>query len=668
VNLRSPRLVKGLLLAAALVVAIVLANRDIPYLSPLLAAALVGGLALAVLWGAWRLLQAFLWKVGRRLAFSYFLIGVLPIPMALLALAMTSYLLAGFFLNHLYRDAARALQEEVAVRAEERVREVARTGRPAAAEGTGLVFATYREGRKVTGDERLPKAWPAWLSGGRFERTLRGAAGTPAERELLAPFVTADGGTPAVAAAATADGWGVVALSILPLEAELSARSDVWVEMARPGEAGSEPIRIDVFTRSLQLQVDRQRAAVEAEKFFRQRSQGERFWDSPFLWWGDTSGSMARLDGGATTALHVALHSTPRVLLDRVFSNSAEIDALAWGALLGLSFLLFDVYAAATVMSLFLIFGLSRAVNRLSKATTAVQSGDFAVRIPVRRRDQVGALQRSFNQMAANLETLVAAAAQKELLDKELALARDLQKSLLPANLPAHLPSGRVEIASLFEPSAALGGDYFDILRLDERRLAVFIADVSGHGLSSGLRMAMIKAALLVLVEEESQPEAILRRLDGVVRAQAVGREGREGRFFVTATLALLDLQTGTLDLTNAGHPPTYVLHNGVVEEILLPGSALGGLGKTYGRRTVTLAPGDVAVWLSDGLIEAPDPAGDPFGYEEVVAALAGPNRPAHSAAEVRDRLLQAVDRHAAGRTPEDDRTLVVLRWMGGPG
>lgn len=676
---RQRRWLLRLAALAVVIVAMVLAGQKIPVLSPLLATALVAGFLLLVIWGFWRLLRVFLWKVGRRLAFSYFLIGVLPIPMALLLLAVASFLLSGYMLGYLYRDAARSLQAEVGMLAAARAREVARSGRPPTEAEPPAAFGYYRDGRKVAGDSRLPEAWPAWLE----KSTLETGA-----RDKPAPFVALPDGRPAVAAAVQARGWGVVALSDLPLEAELSERSDVWVEMARPGDEDSKAVRIEVVGRSVQLQRSRRSAAVEAEKFFRRRSKGEEIWDRPFLWWGDTSARLVWLteatgakaqaraagagaNGAPATAaasaatgqaeeLHVALHSTPRVLAERIFSTSAEVDTLAWGALITLAFLLFDVYVVATVMAVFLIFGLSRAVNRMSQATAAVQAGDFSVRIPVKRRDQVGALQRSFNQMAANLETLVAKAAQKEVLDKELALARDLQKSLLPADLPAHLPNGTaIEIASLFEPSAALGGDYFDLLRLDDRRQAVFIADVSGHGLSSGLRMAMIKAALLILVQEEGDPEAILRRLDSVVRSRS---QGRENRFFVTATLGILDLEAGTLDLTNAGHPPTYLLRGGQVEEILLPGSPLGGIGTRYGRRTVTLEAGDVVVWLSDGLIEATDPAGEPFGYDKIAATLAGPQT---TAAEVRDRLVKAVDRHAAGEPAADDRTVVVLRWTG---
>ncbi|HEY4591672.1 MAG TPA: PP2C family protein-serine/threonine phosphatase, partial [Thermoanaerobaculia bacterium] len=139
----------------------------------------------------------------------------------------------------------------------------------------------------------------------------------------------------------------------------------------------------------------------------------------------------------------------------------------------------------------------------------------------------------------------------------------------------------------------------------------------------------------------------------------------RERRFFVTATLGLFSLRTGTLRLTNAGHPPTCVVRGAEVEEILLPSSPLGGLGHAYGKATLTLEPGDSVVWLSDGLIEATNAADEPFGYDSVKRVLAGSK--GESVAGIRNRLLAAVESHAAGQPPEDDRTLIVMRWAGPP-
>jgi serine phosphatase RsbU (regulator of sigma subunit) len=165
----------------------------------------------------------------------------------------------------------------------------------------------------------------------------------------------------------------------------------------------------------------------------------------------------------------------------------------------------------------------------------------------------------------------------------------------------------------------------------------------------------MIKAALTILVEEEEEPAAILGRLDRLLRASA-----QEGRSFVTATLAFLDLAAGRLEIVNAGHPPTYLLRGGVVREILLPGSPLGALGTTYGTTDIGLEPGDALVWLSDGFIEATDPEGEVFGYDRTLTSLEGG---CDTPSLVRDRLLASVARHTAGEAPADDRTMVVMRF-----
>ena len=505
-------------------------------------------------------------------------------------------------------------------------------------------------------------------------------------------------GCPTLAAAAGGAGRGVLGVYTGDIDSELSRRSGLWVETNRPGDP-VDVMRIKLGRHELPLlNLRRSRNLGEAQRFFKQRSRGDWFLDRQLLWWGQASGPLVDLAGSRvlTGSLLINLSGTPRIVRQHLFAANGEVDAPSWAVLVGLAILLFNVYAAAALMALFMIVGLSRAVNRLSRATDAVRRGDFSVRIPGGRRDQIGDLQRTFNEMAANLETLVAASAQKELLEKELSLARDLQNSLIPSNLPT---GEGVEFATLFEPSAAIGGDYFDVLRLSEREIAVIIADVSGHGLSTGLRMAMLKAALLILIEETRKPEEILRRLDTIVRSNA------EGRCFVTATLAMFDLREGRLTLTNAGHPPTYIVRGGRVQEILLPSSPLGGLGHSYARRELTLDRGDVVVWLSDGVFEETNSEGEPFGYDRIETALAaaakqpgaagapggasatgarrralaaagtsgGPathQAAAHhaepSAAAVRDRLLAAVAAHVGTQPPTDDRTVVVMRW-GGP-
>jgi serine phosphatase RsbU (regulator of sigma subunit) len=649
---RARRLLVFAVIPVALTV--FLAFVHIPYVSVLSRFFLAATCLLVLLWLGWRLYRAFLYKVGRRLAFSYFLLGVLPIPLLLLLLAVLAYMLSGFFLGHLYRDAVQSVQLELSSQARSRLDALAATrstGAPGPSGDSTVVFGYYRNDRRVGGDRRTPAAWPAWAQALPQARNSRW--------EVVPRFVMpAGGGSPTLMAITSRDGMGVVALYAGDLDLELSQRAEAWVETYRSDDPDLKIVSLQLGKRRIPLQaLRRDQQAADAAKFFRALSRGERFWDDPILWWGEISGTLYDLETGKVASEYLAanLNATPRVVVRHLFASAAEIDTFAWVMLFIVAFLLFDVYAAAAFMAVFMIVGLSRAVNRLSRATEAVRRGDFSVRIPVKRRDQVGDLQRSFNEMAGNLEALVATSAQKELLEKELELARNLQKSLLPNDLPA---GGGIEFATLFEPSAAIGGDYFDVLRLSEDELAVIIADVSGHGLSSGLRMAMLKAALLILVEETRDPEEILRRLDGVVRSNG------ESRFFVTATLSLFHLRTGVLRLTNAGHPPTYIVRGAEVEEILLPSSPLGGLGRSYASATTTLGPGESAVFLSDGLIEATNAADEPFGYDSVVRVLAGGI--GESAVSIRNRLLVAVERHAAGQPAGDDRTLMVLRY-GGP-
>ena len=637
----------GLLVAAALLaLALLLAQQLFPELLPgflrISAWAFLAALLLVLaLWLLWLALRRFLWGVGRKLAFSYFLIGVLPIPMVLLVAGLNVYLLSGYFLGHLYRGTAQGLETELGAAADVALAGWRGGPPPAATAPGGAQLAYYRDGGKVAGAAAAPAAWPGWLE-------------EPAAEGPVAYAALTDG-SPALAAAASRGGLGVLALSGDDIEGLLTRRSGVWVELLRAEERADESlVRVQLFGREYRLMpISAKRTLADRELFFGVSGREQGWLDRPMLWWGEVSGPLRSLEDGAVVAdyLAVSLNCNLRTLRRKLASSSGEVDTAVWALLFAVTGMLSTVYAVAVAMALWIILGLSLAVNRLSRAFGAVRQGDFSVRIDSHRRDQVGELETTFNEMTANLERLVDDAARQEIVQKELAIARDLQQSLLPSDLPA---SEAMEFATLFEPSAAIGGDYFDVLRVDDDRLAVVVADVSGHGLPTGLRMAMLKAALVILVEERKPAEEILRRLNGMVRAE------EKQRFFVTATIAVIDFRRHRMQLTNAAHPPSYLLRDGRVDEILLPGSPLGALGDKYGRRDVALEPGDVLVWLSDGLIEAADGRDEPFGYERTLAALAGPG---DSATAVRNRLLAAVQAHTGDRPPDDDRTLVVLRY-----
>ena len=648
---RSKRI--GLALGAAVVVGLVwLASSENPFISTVPRTLLIAGALLLLLWLGWKLLRLFLWRVGRRLAFSYFLIGVIPIPMLVAVTLLSAYIITGFFVGHLYRDATRSLESDLKTAARARLTDFAGSGtmRP---QDDEMIFGFYSNGRRVSGDRRTPAAWPEWLRDADEDQV------GDIQRERAQSFVALPDGTIAQAVAVSDRNMGVVAVYAGGLEIELERRSNVFVRLLTMDDRDRNIVRVSIGKRTFPLRTFLPGGTGD-EELGQLRPSDEAadpeqpWWLRPVIWWGEIAGPYRQLEDGAIVSeeMTASLNTTPANAYGRLFSSAAEVDAAAWAGLISVSGLLATIYGVALFMAGFMIFSLSRAVNRLSRATAAVQEGDFSVRMPVRRKDQVGDLQRSFNDMAAGLEQSVAAAAEQEIIENELEIARELQRSLIPRDIPS---VETVEFATMFEPSAAIGGDYFDILRIDQERLAVVIADVAGHGLPTGLRMAMLKAALVILVEEAKPPEQILERLSDMIRSAE-----QQPRTFVTATVGVVHLGTGSLQLTNAGHPPTYVLRRGAVREIVLPGPPLGTLGSDYGNETVALEPGDLVVWLSDGLIEVTNQAGEPFGYERIIDALEGPQE---SPALVRNRLLQAIHDHQGDATAEDDKTLVVMRY-----
>jgi serine phosphatase RsbU (regulator of sigma subunit) len=666
-------LIAGALFVLFRVLALALDSGVLRTLSKLALACLV---LVALAWAFRILWRRFFWRVGRRLAFSYFAVGVLPMAMLALIALLAAYLFGGFLLGHLYRDALDDLHDELAAAAQTRLADLVHRKADLPARSGTLAFAEYRHGRKVSGDAEAPPLWPGWLE--------EPASGPPAGRADQRLFVGLADGRISAATVARANERGVLVYFASDLAAELRGRTHVWMELLREDDPRRKSTtRLQIFGLDLRLGgLWLSRSPEQSAEYYKlnpPETPGRPRWlEKPTILWMESTGALPLLATGAAVSESVAasLASSPPSLFRAMLSTSAEVDSAAWLALLGVAVLFAEIYFVAAGIALFMIFGLSRAVNRLSKATEAIAGGDFSTRIPVRRKDQLGDLQRSFNSMSEHLEELVQTAAQKEVLDKELALARQVQQDLLPAAIEAR-PG--LEFSTYFEPSAAIGGDYFDILDAGGGKVAVVVADVAGHGLAAGLRMALVKSALTLLVEDRISAPAILARLHRLLR----NKPGE--RSFVTASLSIFDPETGSFQLTNAGHPPAYVVRaSGEVEEVLVPGIPLGALGAAAGTggaggnpgpagggpgagpsnapggASARLEVGEAIVWLSDGLIECADARGEQFGYDRVRRHLAG--APANASA-VRDRLLEAVHRHTGGLPAEDDRTLVVMLY-----
>lgn len=312
------------------------------------------------------------------------------------------------------------------------------------------------------------------------------------------------------------------------------------------------------------------------------------------------------------------------------------------------------IYAIAALFAAVLIFSISRAVNRIERGTKAVERGDFSYRINMKPHNQLGEMAQSFDRMTASIASLLITVAEKERLQSEIEIAATIQRNLLPKEGPRFRG---ISFSAHFEPTASIGGDYYDVFNLDKSRLAVAIGDVSGHGLSTGLVMAMVKAAITTLVEEGADETSLFHRLNELVYRST------ERRAFMTLAFTIFDLEHGTIRHTNAGHLYPYLLRKGEPPHAIESPSLPLGVRHDIVSRTVELSlqEGDAIVYLSDGIVEAQNESGDPWGFDQLEQLLAGETERSPDA--IRDTILEAVAVHCGTRPADDDRTVMVLRF-----
>lgn len=317
---------------------------------------------------------------------------------------------------------------------------------------------------------------------------------------------------------------------------------------------------------------------------------------------------------------------------------------------------LLALYCMAVALAAWMIVTIARSTARLARGAREVGQGNLAYRIPVKQRDQLGDLAVAFNHMADSVVGMLAAVREKERLAQELALAREIQESLLPHT---SLRVGTLTVAAHFQPAAEIGGDFYDVIRLLGGSLLVAVGDVAGHGLPTGLHMAMMKGALAALVGEGRRGTDLLDRLNRFLRAEGAARR------MVTVAVAEIDTGAREVRLTNAGHPPPFLLAGGEVREVQANSLPLGfSWYDPPASATVSFAPGDLLVLFSDGLVEARPPGGEPLGYAGLQAILLG--AVGNTGEGVLGACLAAVEERLGGAPLPDDITIVVVEHLVG--
>jgi hypothetical protein len=254
-----------------------------------------------------------------------------------------------------------------------------------------------------------------------------------------------------------------------------------------------------------------------------------------------------------------------------------------------------------------------------------------------------------YEDLAPHVKRIV----ERERVKAEIDAANRIQAALLPQVDPELIGA---EVASHYRAATEIGGDYFDFLHRPNGEVGIAFGDVAGHGLTSGIVMAMAKAALLVQVEVDSSPKAVMNVLNDIVMKTA------PKRMMMTFFFGLLDPRTAKLRFSSAGHLDPYV-YRAATERL----EALSSWGFPLGVRrrepfrehAVDFLPGDRLILYSDGLIEAVDDDGEPFGFDRFERTiLACGHLPAD---EIKRTLLSAIRKFTRNRPPEDDQTMVVV-------
>ncbi len=244
----------------------------------------------------------------------------------------------------------------------------------------------------------------------------------------------------------------------------------------------------------------------------------------------------------------------------------------------------------------------------------------------------------------------------RERMERELRLAAEIQRGLLPKDRPS---CGDYEIVAESIPSLHVGGDYFDFIGLADGRLGLTVADVAGKGVSASLLMASLRAALQSEARPGVAPASLAGKLnDFIFRSSAPN-------VFITFFYGELNPADGEFRYVNAGHnPPLLVAATGEPWPLEGTGMALGMLaGSDYGEGRVALNPGDILVLYTDGISETRNAAGEEFGTEGIIKSIrrAGGKKAGDILADVFGDLRE----FSGGADPEDDRTLLLIKRPG---
>jgi sigma-B regulation protein RsbU (phosphoserine phosphatase) len=613
-----------------------------------------------------------LWRVRRKLILSYVFIGFIPA-----ALIVSFFLLSGFLLfynfgSYLVQSRLRAIGDQARFLAQSTVLEIQRgAGRDAAGiitrrqdnaddEFPGLSIAVVPVNRACDAASR-PSSLPALPS-----PIVAGAWAHVSPPTTLPDWIKCDGFAGVLAyshggVASTNHTDGIVIRAVAFPDGPrptFAVVYDVPVGAAVKERLRSETgVSVSSFAVLRDVETDAKPLPSRVDDDGAGAAESDSSSILPILvyyrdWSSGKNGSLS-----AQTALRVG------ELYQRISSGPRRLGQGLLLALFVIGGLFIVIEAMALFVGLALAKSITGSVHELFAGTERVRQGDFTHKIAVKAQDQLGELAQSFNSMTASIEDLLREQAEKKRLEEELRIAREIQMSLLPQG-PFEMPG--LSITAVCVPAREVGGDYYDFLPLDDHRLGLLIADVSGKGTSAALYMAELKGLVLSLSLIHTSPRELM------IAANRIIANNLDSRSFITMTYAVIDVHARTMTYARAGHTPLMYVPDGVDgsrnAQVLVPDGMVLGLklddGEMFDRlleeQTIHLASGDLFVLFTDGISEAMNVADDCFGEARLGRILE--DHASLPSEELRERVLREVAAFVGDAPQHDDMTMILLK------
>lgn len=340
----------------------------------------------------------------------------------------------------------------------------------------------------------------------------------------------------------------------------------------------------------------------------------------------------------------------------RAHLNSFLINMLLIAfAVIGLTILAYIFFVGRVV---------TKPIGKLAAFTKNItETGVFEnQRISLKTGDEIEQLGNSFNYMLEKLESYIAnlsrVTAEKERIGAELDIAKNIQASMLPCIFPAFPERREFDIYATMDPAKEVGGDFYDFFMVDERHLAIVMADVSGKGVPAALFMVIGKT----LINDHTVPGKDLGEVFTEVNNMLC--ESNSEGLFITAFEGVLDLATGEFNFVNAGHEMPFILKAGGEFEPykIRPGFVLAGMeNMKYRAGSITLGAGDKIFQYTDGVTEATSSENELYGMDRLKNALNSVKNTAP--AEILGAVKADIDKFVSGAPQFDDITMLCLEY-----